>query len=46
LIGSLLAEGTLTNKNKIEFCNSDEGWINLFEEKWKKVFFRQQIAQI
>jgi DNA gyrase subunit A len=38
LIGSLLAEGTLTNKNKIEFCNSDEGWINLFEEKWKKVF--------
>jgi len=38
LLGSLLSEGTLSCKNKIEFCNIDEEWVNLFEQKWKKVF--------
>lgn len=38
LLGSLLAEGTLSSKNKIEFCNSDENWIKLFESKWNNVF--------
>ena len=38
LLGSLLAEGSFSNKNKIEFCNTDKEWIKLFEEKWKQVF--------
>ncbi|MBI2105258.1 DNA gyrase subunit A [Candidatus Woesearchaeota archaeon] len=37
ILGSLLSEGSLTHK-KVEFCNTDEKWINDFEETWKRVF--------
>ena len=37
LLGAILAEG-LISQNKIEFCNSDERWINKFEEQWSRVF--------
>jgi len=37
ILGALVSEGSLTEK-KIEFCNSDEKWINSFEEIWNKIF--------
>ena len=37
ILGALISEAYI-GKNKIEFCNSDEEWINEFEEIWKKVF--------
>ncbi|MBU1000503.1 hypothetical protein KKE78_03870 [Patescibacteria group bacterium] len=37
ILGSLLAEGYI-GRNKIEFCNSDEVWINKFKKAWKRVF--------
>src|SRR3989344_4278220 len=37
ILGSLVAEGFIS-ENKIEFCNSDLGWINEFERNWKIVF--------
>ena len=37
ILGSLLSEGSLTEK-KIEFCNTDESWINELESTWKNVF--------
>ena len=38
LLGGLIAEGSLTSKDKIEFCNSDESWITEFRNKWEEVF--------
>jgi len=37
ILGSFVSEGTLT-KNKIEFCNTDEKWINNLLETWNIVF--------
>lgn len=37
ILGSLVSEGCVAG-NKIEFCNSDREWIDLFEAAWKKVF--------
>ena len=37
ILGLLISEGSI-NKEKIEFVNTDEEIINLFEEKWKKIF--------
>lgn len=37
LLGLLVAGGSI-NKNKIEFCNSDKMVIELFKEKWNRVF--------
>jgi len=37
ILGLLISEGSI-NKEKLEFCNSDEELIRIFEEKWKKVF--------
>jgi DNA gyrase subunit A len=37
ILASLITEGTLNHK-KIEFCNTDEKWINAFENKWNKIF--------
>ncbi|TSC87411.1 MAG: DNA gyrase subunit A [Microgenomates group bacterium Gr01-1014_7] len=37
ILGALLAEGSIT-KDKIEFCNSDEAWIEQFIKSWKAVF--------
>lgn len=37
ILGSLVSEGCVSGK-KIEFCNSNREWIDLFEATWKKVF--------
>ncbi|MBI3027604.1 DNA gyrase subunit A [Candidatus Woesearchaeota archaeon] len=37
ILGSFISEGSLTDI-KIEFCNSDEVWINNLLEIWNKVF--------
>ena len=37
ILGSFVSEGSLT-QNKIEFCNSDEKWINYLLETWQKTF--------
>ncbi len=37
ILGALISEGYV-GKKKIEFCNSDENWINEFEMIWKEVF--------
>jgi len=37
ILGSFISEGSLTD-NKIEFCNTDEIWINNLIEAWKRVF--------
>src|SRR3989344_620515 len=37
ILGSLISEGYISKK-KIEFCNTDEQWIALFQQKWLKVF--------
>jgi len=37
ILGLLISEGAIT-KNKLEFCNSDEQLIKMFEEKWRKLF--------
>ena len=37
VLGSFISEGSLTDI-KIEFCNSDEKWIDNLSEIWSKVF--------
>ena len=37
ILSSLIAEGSISS-NKIEFCNTDENWVSLFQEKWEKTF--------
>ena len=37
ILGSFISEGSLTDI-KIEFCNSEEKWINNLLEIWNKVF--------
>jgi len=37
ILGSFVSEGSLT-QNKIEFCNSDEKWINYLLKIWQKTF--------
>ncbi len=37
ILGALTAEGTVS-LDKIEFCNSDERWIERFETEWRRVF--------
>ncbi len=37
ILGSFISEGSLTDI-KIEFCNSDEKWINDLSEIWARVF--------
>jgi len=37
ILGALISEGYI-GKDKIEFCNGDEDWINEFEKIWGKVF--------
>ena len=37
VLGSFISEGSFTDI-KIEFCNSDEMWINNIVETWKRVF--------
>src|SRR3989338_7514880 len=37
ILGALVSEGSIS-ENKIEFCNTDEKFIEEFEDKWKKTF--------
>ncbi|MEK6868770.1 MAG: LAGLIDADG family homing endonuclease, partial [Nanoarchaeota archaeon] len=37
ILGSLVSEGSLA-QNKIEFCNTDEKWVNNLLEIWGKTF--------
>jgi len=37
ILGLLISEGSIA-KNKLEFCNSDEELVNIFEEKWRNIF--------
>ncbi|PIP29913.1 DNA gyrase subunit A [Candidatus Jorgensenbacteria bacterium CG23_combo_of_CG06-09_8_20_14_all_54_14] len=37
ILGALIAEGSIKEK-EIEFCNSDETWIEEFKERWGRVF--------
>jgi len=37
ILGSFASEGSLT-KHRIEFCNTDEKWIEAFQTSWRKVF--------
>ncbi len=37
ILGAFVAEGSLTDI-KIEFCNSDETWVNSLVEVWNRVF--------
>ena len=37
ILGSFVSEGSLA-QNKIEFCNTDEKWINHLLETWSKIF--------
>ncbi len=37
ILGALVSEGFIGGK-KIEFCNSDELFVNKFEKRWNKIF--------
>jgi len=37
ILGLLISEGSIS-KNKLEFCNTDEELVKIFERKWKKIF--------
>ncbi len=37
ILGALISEGSIS-KNKLEFCNTDEKFIEEFEIKWKRIF--------
>ncbi len=37
ILGALIAEGTI-KEHEIEFCNSDLQFIDMFSDRWKKVF--------
>ncbi|MBI2557854.1 DNA gyrase subunit A [Candidatus Woesearchaeota archaeon] len=37
ILGSFISEGSL-NDIKIEFCNSDETWVNNLIERWNNIF--------
>jgi len=37
ILGALISEGSVAT-DKIEFCNTDESWIEAFERDWKVVF--------
>jgi len=37
VLGLLISEGSIS-KTKLEFCNSDEELIKIFEEKWRNLF--------
>ncbi len=37
ILGALIAEGTV-EEHEIEFCNSDAGWLEEFDQRWQRAF--------
>lgn len=38
ILGCFVSEGTLSAEHKIEFCTSDEAWIDYLIQVWNRVF--------